>query len=355
MKILIAGGGTGGHLFPALALAEAVKAKGGEVLLVGSGRKIEELALAQRDFKTICLSGEGLVGRPLTAKFRALKRLLTSLREARRIIKSFLPRVVFGVGGYASFPVVLAAKMSGLPTAIHEQNSIPGLANRVLGRLATRVFISFKSAARYFSPEKTIFSGNPVRPELFRLPPRQHEGLGLLVTGGSQGARFINRLVVEMVPRLFEALPDLFLIHQTGFNDQELVAASYRSHGFRARVYPFIKDMAWAYAQADLVLCRAGATTIAELSALGKPAIFIPFPYATHGHQEENARLVVERGGGLMYREGEVNAESLASALVALLKDRERRLEMGQRIKGLMPHNALEIILAETEALLHHA
>ncbi len=352
MKILIAGGGTGGHLFPALALAEEVKAQGGEVLLVGSGRKIEKLALARRSLRVVCLKAEGLVGRPFGAKVRALRRIGEGVREARRLIKAFRPQVVFGVGGYASFPLVLAARLSRIPAAIHEQNSIPGLANRILGKMAQKIFISFKASFRFFPRKKTILSGNPVRTDLFRPLPREHEGVGLLVTGGSQGARFINQLMIEVSPRLFQALPNLYLLHQTGFNDYELVAASYRSHGFQVKVYPFIEDMAWAYAQADLVLCRAGATTIAELSALGKPAIFIPFPYATHNHQEENARYVVDHGGGVMYRQAEIRPEGLVKKLVSLLTDRDRRLDMGQKIRKVMPHNALEIILAETEALL---
>ncbi len=355
MKILLAGGGTGGHLFPALALAEAVKARGGEVLLVGSGRKVEELALSGRDFSVINLSAQGLVGRPLTAKLKAFKSLLAGLSQARRIIRSFSPQVVFGVGGYASFPVLLAAKLSRLPTVIHEQNSIPGLANRFLGRLVKRVFVSFPFSRRYFPRPKTILSGNPVRPEVLRPVKREHRGLGLLVTGGSQGARFLNRLLLEMAPRLLETLPHLYLVHQTGFLDYELVSASYRGQGFKAQVSPFFRDMAWAYAQADLVLCRAGATTIAELAALGKPAILVPFPHATHGHQEMNARLVAEAGGGLFFREKEIEVEEMTKVLLDLLRDKARREEMARQMKGFMPQNALEIILSETEAMVAHA
>ncbi len=355
MRALLAGGGTGGHLFPALALAESIRARGGEVLLVGSGRKVEELALSGKDFRVERLAAQGLVGRPWRAKVQALPRLLRSLSKARDLIRSFAPQIVFGVGGYASFPVLLAAKLSGLPAAIHEQNSIPGLANRFLGRLVDRVFVSFPLSERYFPRTKTIFSGNPVRPEVRRPVPREHRGLGLLVTGGSQGARFLNRLLLEMAPRLFAILPDLYLIHQTGFSDYELVLASYRGQGLSVRVSPFFKDMAWAYAQADLVLGRAGATTIAELSVLGKPAVLIPFPHATHGHQEMNARLVAQAGGAIFFREEEVEVEKMVGVMVELLRNDSKRRQMARRMKEFMPHNALEVILSEMEAMVAYA
>lgn len=324
-------------------------------MLVGSGRRIEDLVLRGREFPVVKLEAEGMVGRPLVAKFRALARLMKAVSQARDIIRSYKPQLVFGVGGYASFPVLLAAKLGRLPTAIHEQNSIPGLANRFLARLVDRIFVSFPVSNRYFPRHKTVVSGNPVRREVLLPRAREHRGTGLLVTGGSQGARFLNRLLLEMAPRLFEEVPDLFLVHQTGFLDYELVQASYRGQGLAVRVEPFLQDMAWAYAQADLVLCRAGATTIAELSALGKPAILIPYPHATHGHQEMNARLVAEAGGGLFFREDEIEAPRMAETLVSLLRDAEKRARMARKMKDFMPRNALEIILTETEAMVAYA
>jgi len=355
MRLVIAGGGTGGHLFPGLALAEETLARGGEVLFVGCGRKIEDLALSEVPFPVKTLRAEGLIGRPLKDKLRALVKMCLSVGEALKILKTFKPQGVFGVGGYASVPTILAAKILRLPCAIHEQNSVPGVANRFLGRLASKIFVSFPKTVAYFPRKKTIFSGNPVRRSILEPRIREHQGLGLLVTGGSQGARALNRLMLQVAPRLYEHFPDLFLIHQTGFADADLVEASYASHGLPVRVYPFIKDMAWAYAQVDLVLCRAGATTIAELCALGKPAIYIPFPYATHRHQEENAKAVVERGAGLMFREKDLNPDELFEAICGLLEDKRRREQMSAAAQGLFPKEALQIIVSQTEALIAHA
>ena len=176
-----------------------------------------------------------------------------------------------------------------------------------------------------------------------------------MITGGSQGARALNRLMLRLIPELYKRFPDLFVIHQTGFADRELVASTYDRHGLDIKVYPFIYDMAWAYAQADLVICRAGATTIAELCALGKPAIYIPFPYATHDHQEENAKVVVEHGAGIMFRERDLSLEELLEAVTQLLKDPEKRQKMAKMARGLFPKDALQIIISEMEALVASA
>ncbi len=352
MRLVIAGGGTGGHLFPGLALAEEITARGGEVLFVGCGRKIEELVLSDVPFQVKTLSAEGLLGRPFLKKISASFKMLISFSKALNILRSFRPQGVFGVGGYASVPTILAAKVLRLPCAIHEQNSIPGLANRLLGRLVSKIFVSFPSTDRYFPMKKVIFSGNPVRRKVLEPRQREHQGLGLLITGGSQGARALNRLMLKIIPELFKRFSNLFVIHQTGFQDKELVVSTYEKHGIHVKVYPFIQDMAWAYAQADLVICRAGATTIAELCALGKPAIYIPFPYATHGHQEKNAKILVEHGAGLMFREKDLSPEELLEAASWLLRDREKRQKMAKAAKNLFPKNALEIIISEMEALL---
>ncbi len=352
---MIAGGGTGGHLFPGLAVAQGVLARGGEVLFVGCGRKIEALALAQVPFAVETIKAEGVLGRPVWAKLRALVRMGAAVRAARHILRRFGPQGVLGVGGYASVPVLLAARLLGIPCAIHEQNSIPGLANRFLARLAARVFVSFAEAQEFFPAQKVIHTGNPIRQELLRRFPREHKGLGLLITGGSQGARALNRLMLEVVPRLSQAFPGLFVIHQTGFADHQEVARVYAQKKVQARVLPFIEDMAWAYAQADLVVCRAGATTIAELCALGKPAVYIPFPYATHGHQERNAAVVVARGAGVMFREKGLSPEQLYQAVADLLANPDRRRQMAQAARQIFPEAPVDIILQEMEALTAHA
>ncbi len=354
LRLVIAGGGTGGHLFPGLAVAEEVVAQGGQVLFVGCGRKVEELALAKTPFAVETLNAEGLLGRPLFAKVRALGKMTMAVIKALKIVQGFNPQVVLGVGGYASVPVLMAAKMLRLPCAIHEQNSIPGVANRVLARLANRVFVSFKEAEAFFPASKVRHTGNPVRKTLKGPYPREHKGLGLLITGGSQGARALNELALQVVPGLIRRFPGLYVIHQTGFKDYDRVSSIYQVQGLKVKVFPFIEDMAWAYAQVDLVICRAGATTIAELCSLGKPAIYIPFPYATHSHQERNAEVVVANGAGVMFRERDLTAEVLLETVIALLEDDQRRERMAQAAREVFPARPVERILKEMEALVGH-
>ena len=354
MRMVIAGGGTGGHLFPGLALAEAVRDRGGAVLLMGSGRRIEKMALKKAPYPVKFLPAEGVAGKGPVGKARALLKLLLATRKAVGILKDFAPQVVFGVGGYASIPALLAAKLLGIRTALHEQNALPGRANLFLSRMVDLIFVTFPSSERHFPKRKVILSGMPVRKEVLKKHPRLHQGLGLLVTGGSQGAQFLNRLFIKLAPRLKE-MPGLYLIHQTGEKDFEAVKEAYRRQGIRAEVKPFIEDMGLAYAQADLVVCRAGASTVAEVCLLRKPAVFIPYPYAVRDHQAENARVLVKTGGALMFRESEIEPESFWKTIKALLKDKEKRHLMSQRLEGLLPENALEIILQRTEALVAHA
>ncbi len=353
MRWVIAGGGTGGHLFPALALAEAVAARGGEVFLLGCGRRIEALALEGAPFPVATLSGEGILGRSLGAKFKAALKLLRGVKEALGYIRSFSAQIVFGTGGYSSFPALVAGRILGKALGLHEQNAVAGLSNRLGARLVHKVFISFPEAASFFPSSKVVYAGNPVRPSVLEPRAREHSGPGLLVLGGSQGARFINRLLVKTAPALFERFPNLFLLHQTGEADQGWVREAYQRRKLPARVYPFLKDMAWAYAQVDLVVSRAGATTVAELCALGKPALYIPFPYATHAHQEKNALAVVSHGGGVMLKEGSFGEGEFIGLVGSLLKDPEALKRMGAKARRLYRPQAAETIISEMEALAH--
>ena len=352
--MVIAGGGTGGHLFPALALAEEIVKRGGEVLLVGSGRKVEEMALADTGLPVKYLQAEGVCGRRFHRKLIAAGKLLSATVRAFSILKSFSPRMVFGVGGYASFPTLLAAKFLGLKTAIHEQNAIPGRANQLLGHLVDRVFVTFPLSARFFPSGKVVVSGMPLREEVLKNYPREHDGFGLLVMGGSQGARFINRLFIELAPKLRE-LKGLFLIHQTGERDFSAVKKAYEEAGLRAQVFPFIRKMGWAYSQADLVVSRAGAASVAEICALRKPAILVPYPYAIRDHQAANARALVQAGGALMFREEKVEPAAFWQALRDLAENPLRREEMAQNLQNVLPQDALATILEETEVLLGNA
>ncbi|QJA05758.1 undecaprenyldiphospho-muramoylpentapeptide beta-N-acetylglucosaminyltransferase [Thermosulfurimonas marina] len=353
MRWVIAGGGTGGHLFPALALAEALVARGREVMILGCGRRVEALALSGVPYPVATISGEGFLGRGLWGKTRALARLLWGVLQALRILRRWSAEVVFGTGGYASVPALGAGFLLRLPLGLHEPNAVPGLANRLLGHLVQRIFVTYPDTREHFPSAKVRVSGTPVRASLLEERPREHSGPGLLVLGGSQGARTLNRLLVETAPELYRRLPDLYLLHQTGERDFGWVKEAYRKKGLPVEVRAFIRDMAWAYAQADLVVTRAGASTVAELCALGKPALYIPYPYATHRHQEANARTVVERGGGLLFQEAELSPEIFVETVGDLLLRPAKLSEMGRRARELFRPGATETIIEEMEALVH--
>lgn len=278
--MIVAGGGTGGHLFPGLAVAEALGAAGdASVLFVGSAYGIEARVIPTTRFPFRALPISGLRGRGARGLLTFAAQLPVALFRAWRIVATFRPHVVLGLGGYGSVPIVLAAWLRRVPSVLVEQNAHPGLANRWLARLARRVCTTFADSARFFPPGKTVQTGNPVRQLTSpRQPARDH--FTVFVFGGSQGARTINRAAVEAVKILGKEIPGLQVIHQTGTADVEWVMEKHRDSGVPVEVLSFVHDMGDAYGRADLVVGRAGATTVAELTALGKPAILIPYPYA---------------------------------------------------------------------------
>jgi UDP-N-acetylglucosamine--N-acetylmuramyl-(pentapeptide) pyrophosphoryl-undecaprenol N-acetylglucosamine transferase len=246
--------------------------------------------------------------------------------------------VVAGVGGYASVPVMLAAWLMRLPTVILEQNALPGFTNRVLGRLVRRVVIAFPHASKFFKAKKVQMLGNPVRKALvdnFLRSREDQDGHHLLVFGGSQGARILNQVVPEAVGMLKERFPSFHVVHQTGEAEQGEVETRYQDLGIQAQVLPFIDDMASAYRKADIVVCRSGATTVAELSLCRKPAILIPFPHAADNHQEVNARALVDAGAGVMIRQSELNADRLSAEIGNILGDADRRASMEEAAAGI--------------------
>ncbi|MCU0578634.1 MAG: undecaprenyldiphospho-muramoylpentapeptide beta-N-acetylglucosaminyltransferase, partial [Desulfobacterota bacterium] len=321
MKVLIAGGGTGGHLFPAIALAEAFLERdpANRVQFVSTRRAVDREVLAAKGFPALTIEAAGVKGKGIFSQMRSLLTLPKALKQSLAIIRGFQPQLVIGVGGYISGPVVLAAWLKGLPTAVQEQNAIPGLTNRLLGRVADRIFLAFERGRDFFPPSKCRLTGNPVRQEL-----RQAQGtpgepggpLHILILGGSQGAHRINRLLIESLEFLAPLKRNLFFIHQTGTKDEDWVRQAYRNLGFEHQVAAFIHDMARAYSRAHMLVCRAGAMTLAEITALGKASILIPFPFAANNHQEENARTLVQAGAAEMYREADLTAEVLGERLV---------------------------------------
>jgi UDP-N-acetylglucosamine--N-acetylmuramyl-(pentapeptide) pyrophosphoryl-undecaprenol N-acetylglucosamine transferase len=354
MKLLLAGGGTGGHLFPAVALAQQLleQEPSAEVLFVGTAQGLEARVLPQLGLPLELIDISGLVGKQLLAKLALLPKLLLSVRQSMQIIDRFQPDVVIGVGGYASGPVALAAKKKGYPLLLHEQNAWPGLTNRILGRWADKICVSFKETRSAFNHKQTLITGNPVRKELTRTMPPAEGTPTLLVFGGSRGARAINQAVLRGLPLLQDWRGRLRIIHQTGSEDLESVQTGYRDAGWEdVEVSPFIDDMAAAYSRAHLVLCRAGATTIAELTSCGRPAILVPYPYAAGDHQSVNARSLAKRGAALMLPQSDLTAENLARLLGNLLNDRERLLDMAGVARSLGKPDAAVRILEQCRLL----
>ncbi len=324
VRVILTTGGTGGHIFPALAVAEQLRLEGAELLFVGSQYGAEARLAKQAGLDFRGLPVRGVLGRGLRS-VGALWGLFRAVFMARSILKSFRPDVVIGFGAYASFPSLAAARLAGVPIAVHEQNAMPGLTNRMLARLAQRVFLSLPDVTGAFDSAKCVQTGNPVRESIVEAGKKAVEHPGtrrLLVMGGSQGAKAINSVVLASLERLTRA--GIEIRHQTGSFDLERVLAGYRAHGIDASgVTPFIDNVAEAYQWADLVLCRAGATSVAELAVAGKPAVLIPFPYATHDHQTYNARVMVEQGAALLLAEKDLPQLDAGGMLINLLLEPE--------------------------------
>jgi UDP-N-acetylglucosamine--N-acetylmuramyl-(pentapeptide) pyrophosphoryl-undecaprenol N-acetylglucosamine transferase len=360
LKIIVAGGATGGHLFPGIAIAEEIKSERPEsrVLFVSTGTAIEQRVLPRTGFDYHWIAAEGIKGRGLAAKIRAIMKLATGVYAAVGLIRQFRPDLIIGVGSYSSAPAVIGGWLLGVPVALHEQNALPGITNRLLSRLADRVFVSFQKTTDRFPSKKVRVTGNPVRREILQAmassgDKRAAEAVGftVLIVGGSQGARRINEAVTGALVYLKDRR-DLFFIHQTGTSEEPAVRAAYQQAGVACRVQSFFDDMAACYDRADLLICRSGATTVAEILCLGKPAILVPFPFAADDHQTENARALAEAGGAELLPEGQLSAPGLAEKISYYAVHRARLAEMGQRLKALARPEAGRRIAAECLTLL---
>ena len=358
MRLLVAGGGTGGHLFPGIAVADEVVRRGGHVLFVGTSRGIETRAVPAAGYALETLDVSGLARMGLWGTLRGLGRVPLAIAKSIAILRRFRPEIVLGVGGYASGPIVLAAALLGYPTAIQEQNSVPGVTNRVLGRLVRAVFIAFEDAARSFPARKIERLGNPVRQKIVAALQGAGEADGaavklrLFVVGGSQGARAVSDLMTGAAAAL--ATTDFSLVHQTGSSDLERISERYRELGLAERVVvkAFIEDMATAYAEADIVVARAGALTLAELAIAGRPAILIPLPTAADDHQRKNAAQFANAGAALVLDQGRACAEDLAAAITRLAQDGGKRADMAVAMRGLARPQAAQAIVDRLETLV---
>jgi UDP-N-acetylglucosamine--N-acetylmuramyl-(pentapeptide) pyrophosphoryl-undecaprenol N-acetylglucosamine transferase len=360
MKLLIAGGGTGGHLFPGIAVAEEFLARdpANEVLFVGTERGVEARILPKLGYRLELIAASGIRGKNLFSQLKGIAGLLYGYSQSRKILKAFQPDVVLGVGGYASAPVLLAARGLLLPRYIHEQNAIPGMTNKLLSRVALKTFISLEESRRFFPGETTLLTGNPLRRQILgqvadkggSLEPRTSNlepALHLLIFGGSLGAHSINMAMAAAAPLLAQSCGLLTITHQTGEKDVAEVQSAYAKSGLKAEVVAFIDNMAAAYNQADLIICRAGATTIAEVTACGKPCIFIPFPHAVDDHQRRNAEALLKSGACFMLLERELAPERLARQIAELLAAPQLLRETGENARKVARLDAARVIVDE--------
>ena len=356
LRVIIAGGGTGGHLFPGVAIAMelAERNRAADIRFVIGRRRMESEILTRLGIHQQSIHVEGIKGRGWKKGITVMMKLPYSFYQSLSILKRFAPHLVIGVGGYSAGPVCLAARFMGIPTAIHEQNSFPGLTNRLLCRIVDRVFVSFEESKQHFPGGKLYLTGNPVRQELLdakKDPKKREDRFTILVVGGSLGARAINRAFVAALEILKGKGKDPLIIHQSGETDYAHVAAEYEQRGLEAEVMPFIEDMAEAYNRADVVVSRAGATTVSELAALGKPAILVPYPFAANRHQETNALMLVKVGGAEMILEQDLGGESLAELLMKYMDERNVLKEMGKQAAKVGRHDAAKVIVDYLEEI----
>jgi UDP-N-acetylglucosamine--N-acetylmuramyl-(pentapeptide) pyrophosphoryl-undecaprenol N-acetylglucosamine transferase len=339
VRVVIAGGGTGGHLFPALAVHEALRRRwpGSRPLFVGASAGVEAAIVPRLGHAFRGLDSRQVKGRGRAAQVAALLAIPSAVRQALRILREFSAQVILGVGGYASFPTVLAGWVGRIPCVVHEQNAYPGLANRCLGRMASAVAVSFEETATFFPGRHVVVTGNPVRPEIrsgdvqeartyFRLAPG---AFTVLVFGGSQGAHRINAAMMEALPKLSGMGERIQFLHATGEADLPGVRQAYERWRQRARVEAFFHEMGTAYRAADFAICRAGASTIFELAAVGKPALLVPYPHAANDHQRLNAEAMVRAGAAWLVPDQHCDGQRIAAAIQAALEKPEilRRME----------------------------
>jgi len=353
VRILIAGGGTGGHLYPGIALARELqrRAPATQVTFVGTAQGIEARVVPREGFALDVIRVAGLKGKGGAARLRGLALLPTAAADAWRVISARRPDVVVGVGGFASGPVLALAAARGYPTMLLEQNAVPGLTNRLLARVVRAAAVNFDDALSYF-PGTGFVAGNPVRPEFFPAPNEETNDTGrVLIFGGSQGAHAINVAMVEAASRLAATGLQLAITHQTGERDLDLVRSAYGRAGLAARVEAFIFEIDREMKAAALVICRAGATTLAELTASGRPAILVPLPTATDDHQRKNAAVLERAGAAQVIDERDLDGGRLASAIAGLLADPARRAQMAAAAGALARPDAAARIADRVELL----
>jgi UDP-N-acetylglucosamine--N-acetylmuramyl-(pentapeptide) pyrophosphoryl-undecaprenol N-acetylglucosamine transferase len=336
MRAILAGGGTGGHVIPALAIAQQLqKDYAAEVLFIGTARGIENRLVPAAGFPLRLVQVGGLNRVSFKTRLKTFSDLPRAVWDSRRILLEFQPGVVIGVGGYASGPAVLAAVLSRIPTLVFEPNFVPGFANRLVAPWVSGAAVHFAETSRYF--RRCEVTGVPVREAFFQIANRNPVNTKptLLVFGGSQGAHAINQVVMESVRDLRARVPGIHIVHQTGEHDYNDAQAAYANLNGSVEAHRFIDDMPGRFAQADLLICRSGASTVAEVTAAGKPAVFVPFPRAADDHQKRNAEALERAGAAVMLEESRLNRESLVETVGSLLSEPSRLEKMGEAARKL--------------------
>ena len=356
MRVLIAAGGTGGHIYPGIAVANEILRRSPESIIrfVGTARGLENRLVPQAGFELSLIDSAGLKNVGPVARARGLLVLPKSFWAARSLIRAFQPDAVIGAGGYVSGPVVLTAALLKVPTLVMESNALPGWTNRVLARFVDQAAVSFDEALPFFQGKAKV-TGNPVRREFFEIPARERQSgqFSILVFGGSQGAHAINEAMIAALPLLKALKDELRLTHQTGETDFAKVNARYAESVWRERatVRKYIDNMVEAFADVDLVICRAGATTTAELIAAGKASLMIPFPLAADDHQRKNAEALEAAGAGKMILQQDLSAERLADEITTLVKQPEKITAMEQAARKLARGDAAAAVVDMVERL----
>ncbi|VAX17166.1 UDP-N-acetylglucosamine--N-acetylmuramyl-(pentapeptide) pyrophosphoryl-undecaprenol N-acetylglucosamine transferase [hydrothermal vent metagenome] len=350
MKLLIGGGGTGGHIYPAIAIARELLRRGDEheVLFVGAERGLETSIVPKEGFIIKTLNVTGLKGRGIFSKALSLSRLVWAVNSAARFLREYRPDVTLGVGGFASGPVGLATLLYRSPLTLAEQNFAPGMTNKWLGRFAKKVFVTWPGSERLFPKNVGELTGNPVRRGFFETRRKtDSERLNILVLGGSQGARTLNLAVAESVDKLNTVSASITLTAQTGERDFDMVNGALQRAGFPAVAQKFFDDMPQRIADADIVISRAGAGSIAEICAVGRGSVYVPYPYAADDHQRLNAKCAVDAGASIMVADSDFDADRLARIVDEFSKDRSKLVEMGKRAKSLAKPEAAKTIVDE--------
>ena len=350
LSVVIAGGGTGGHVYPGVAVAQEIRRRvpGAAVSFAGTSRGLESRIVPREGFELDVIRSAGLKGKSIGSRLRGVGLLPLSMLDAWRILSRRRPRVVLGVGGYSSGPVVLMAALRGIPTMVLEQNAMPGFTNRRLARWVRAAAVTYEETLSYFG-KRGFVAGNPVRAEFFeessKVDVRTSKVARVLIVGGSQGAHAINVAMVAAAPQLARAHGGVEIVHQTGERDLGVVREGYERVGITARTEPFLDLVAREMTAADLAICRAGATTLAELAACGLPAVLVPFPLATDDHQRKNAQVLADAGAAVLLDERQLSGDSLAGAVGALLLDRARLAAMGQVMRRFARPDAAQRIV----------